>query len=266
MEWFKFRLNWEEPLTMLPDDEIGRVMKALLTYIRSGEEQKTGDKGDIVFCMMRQTLKDDICQFRQKAEKKELLREKRSAAGRKSGEARRARSSEKENVQHMLNDADTAEQVFGDVQVCSDLSGKNKEYKNTEYQNTETRYSETEERKTDGEGEEEYDYCSEPPSAASELPVEEIPLIDGSMYPLFRKDVEEYARLYPAVDVGQELRNIRGWCMANPKRRKTKSGVNRFINGWLSKAQDRGGKNQEVPENPFLAYARGEKKIGDWIV
>ena len=93
--------------------------------------------------------------------------------------------------------------------------------------------------------------------------MEEIPLNDGGMYPLFRKDVEEYARLYPAVDIGQELRNIRGWCLANPKRRKTKSGVNRFINGWLSKAQDKGGRKQEVPENPFLAYARGEKTFGD---
>ena len=74
MEWFKFRMSWEEPLMMLSDDEIGRVMRAVLTYIGTEEEQKTGDRGDLVFCMIRQTLREDLSQYRQKAEKKELLR------------------------------------------------------------------------------------------------------------------------------------------------------------------------------------------------
>ena len=167
MEWFKFRMSWEEPLMMLSDDEIGRVMRAVLTYIGTEEEQKTGDRGDLVFCMIRQTLREDLSQYRQKAEKKELLREKRSAAGRKSGETRRARSTKKESVQHVFNDADTTEQVFSDVQVCSDLFGKNKEYKNTERRDSE---KEKEGRYTDPEGEG-YDYSSEPPSADSEQPV-----------------------------------------------------------------------------------------------
>ena len=29
--------------------------------------------------------------------------------------------------------------------------------------------------------------------------------------------------------------------MANPKKRKTQSGILRFVNGWLSKEQDKGG-------------------------
>lgn len=49
--------------------------------------------------------------------------------------------------------------------------------------------------------------------------------------------------LYPAVDVAQELRTMTGWLIANPTKRKTKSGINRFINAWLSKCQDRGGSN-----------------------
>ncbi|XEI31189.1 hypothetical protein NMD14_10185 [Aeromonas veronii] len=49
--------------------------------------------------------------------------------------------------------------------------------------------------------------------------------------------------LYPAVDVAQELRTMTGWLIANPTKRKTKTGINRFINAWLSKCQDRGGSN-----------------------
>ena len=264
MEWFKFRMSWEEPLMMLSDDEIGRVMRAVLTYIGTEEEQKTGDRGDLVFCMIRQTLREDLSQYRQKAEKKELLREKRSAAGRKSGETRRARSTKKESVRHVFNDADTTEQVFSDVQVCSDLFGKNKEYKNTEYQNTETGYSEKEEE-TEGKGDD-GGSSSVPPPAVTELPVIGIPLDNGKEHPVYRKDIDEYVSLYPDINVEQELRNMRGWCLANPTRRKTRKGVRTFINSWLKKSQQETALRQEVPENPFLAYARGEKKIGDWIV
>jgi hypothetical protein len=52
---------------------------------------------------------------------------------------------------------------------------------------------------------------------------------------------------------------MRGWCLANPSRRKTRRGVRSFVNNWLSRAQDRGAKHAEPPPNPFLAYARGEK-------
>ena len=46
---------------------------------------------------------------------------------------------------------------------------------------------------------------------------------------------------YPAVDVEQELRKMVAWSHSNPTRRKTRRGVNRFINSWLAREQDRGG-------------------------
>ncbi len=102
-----------------------------------------------------------------------------------------------------------------------------------------------------------------------ELPVAEIPLNDGTAYAVSRKEAEEYAALYPAVDIRQELRNMRGWCLANPAKRKTRSGVKKFVNGWLSRAQDRGGSSgrveQPLPENPFIHMATeggGEEASG----
>ena len=70
-------------------------------------------------------------------------------------------------------------------------------------------------------------------------PIIGLPLNDGSEHPVTSEDIAEYSRLYPAVDVMQELRDMRGWLLANPTRRKTKRGVKAFIRTWLSKEQDK---------------------------
>ena len=262
MEWFKFRMCWHKPLMLLSDEEAGKVIKAVVRYVASQEEGKTGGTGDILLCQVLETLQADVTAFRQKAEKKEDIRRKRSAAGRRSAELRRARTEKQAeqndagagSAEHGSGCADVPEHMLNGVPVCSVLSDKNTESRN--------KNSETEKEKEKEAETEEYHFCSEPPSAVSELPVAEIPLNDGSMYPVFRSDREQYALLYPSVDIDQELRNIRGWCLANPARRKTRRGVKTFINSWLSRQQDRGGRQALPPENPFLAYARGEKDCG----
>lgn len=65
-----------------------------------------------------------------------------------------------------------------------------------------------------------------------------LPLNDGSEHEVTEEELAEYAQLYPAVDVMQQLRNMRGWLMANPSRRKTKRGIKAFISTWLQKEQD----------------------------
>lgn len=71
-------------------------------------------------------------------------------------------------------------------------------------------------------------------------------LNDGSSYGVTQSEVDHYSELYPAVDVAQEIRGMIGWLDANPQRRKTKSGIRRFMNNWLSKTQDQGGTNGYV--------------------
>ena len=71
-------------------------------------------------------------------------------------------------------------------------------------------------------------------------PVISIPLNDGTEYPVSESEVQTWESLYPAVDVMQELRNMVGWSLSHPQQRKTKRGILRFINTWLSKEQDRG--------------------------
>ena len=68
-----------------------------------------------------------------------------------------------------------------------------------------------------------------------------IPLSNKSDFSVTRAMVTEWESLYPNVDVGQELRNIRGWNISNEKKRKTPRGIMAHINTWLHKAQNRGG-------------------------
>jgi len=49
---------------------------------------------------------------------------------------------------------------------------------------------------------------------------------------------EECQEAYPGVSVMHELSRMRIWLLANPKRRKTESGMTRFINSWLAKKQN----------------------------
>ena len=65
-----------------------------------------------------------------------------------------------------------------------------------------------------------------------------LPLNTGDEHQVTQGEVELWRDLYPAVDVMQELRNMKGWLMGNPKKRKTKSGIGRFIQAWLAKEQD----------------------------
>ncbi len=102
-----------------------------------------------------------------------------------------------------------------------------------------------------------------PASAASAPPpapaVFSIPLNDGTTYGVTQEAIDEYAVLYPAVDVPQELRKMIGWANANPQKRKTKGGIKRHIASWLAREQDKGGAKvnnayRYAPTNPALNY------------
>jgi hypothetical protein len=84
------------------------------------------------------------------------------------------------------------------------------------------------------------DSCAEPVTVSAP-PIISIILNDKTFFNVFPEDYNRWCELYPAVNVMQELRKMSSWSTDNPKRRKTKSGIRRFINAWLSKEQDKGG-------------------------
>jgi len=55
------------------------------------------------------------------------------------------------------------------------------------------------------------------------------------------EDIIQWQKTYQAVDVFQELAKMESWLDANPSKRKTSKGIKRFVNSWLSRAQDQGG-------------------------
>lgn len=87
------------------------------------------------------------------------------------------------------------------------------------------------------------DICSELETATEppEAPVITLLLNTGAEHSVLQSDVSGWMELYPAVDVMQCLRNMKGWLIANPTKRKTARGITRFITTWLQKEQDRGG-------------------------
>ena len=57
----------------------------------------------------------------------------------------------------------------------------------------------------------------------------------GDLYEVPQSDIDGFKACYPDIDVDREIREMAAWCYANPAKRKTKRGINRFINNWLSK-------------------------------
>lgn len=83
--------------------------------------------------------------------------------------------------------------------------------------------------------------CTEPEESVSMPPVISLILNDKSLHDIFQSDIDGWKELYPAVDILQELRKMKGWLDSNPTKRKTQRGIKRFINGWLAREQDRNG-------------------------
>ena len=82
---------------------------------------------------------------------------------------------------------------------------------------------------------------SEKQTSEPEADVEALILNDGSEWRPTSALFAEYVRLYPNVDVKQQFNEMRGWCLSNPKKRKTAKGIKRFVNSWLAREQDKGG-------------------------
>jgi len=103
----------------------------------------------------------------------------------------------------------------------------------------------------------ETDICAEPQSDSTQSTPSliDLPLVDKTEFAITGDQVNEWMAAYPAVDVMQELRKMRQWCIANPRKAKTRKGVLRFVTQWLASQQDKGGSLRGVKDTP-TAYRR----------
>jgi hypothetical protein len=85
-----------------------------------------------------------------------------------------------------------------------------------------------------------------PPERSSGTPVPglEFPC-DGQVrsWQLTFELLEQWTAAYPSLDLEAECRKALVWVQANPARKKTASGMSKFLLGWFGRAQNNGGGN-----------------------
>lgn len=206
--------DYLEEMDALNDAEFGRLTRALLVYSMTGEQIALC--GNERFFVKRMMAQED----RFKASYDDIATT-RSEAG-KAGAAARWQNGKR---------------IFANGKNSKAMSGNGKNGNTETNTDTETNIQ----LSNDSKGE----YCAEP-LAADAPPVISLPLNDGTFFDVSENDRAKWSQLYPNVDVLQQLRNMVGWCDANPTKRKTRGGVKRFIAAWLAREQDKGGK---APQN-----------------
>ena len=88
-----------------------------------------------------------------------------------------------------------------------------------------------------------------------------LPLVDKTNYDVPLSKIDKWAAAYPAVDVTQELRKMVAWLESNPSRKKTRRGIDRFINAWISKEQDRGGQYRQQAKSKEQLTTKNQNSL-----
>ena len=221
-EYVPLPLEYLEEMAPLSDEDFGRLIRALLLHARDGVPVELD--GDCRFYCARVMNKDK--HYAARAAEEEERRERMSRRNSRNAQAR-----------YRTDDESATE---------SDCMQPHATAGNTKPNQTSSNHTNPNQTNEDG---------AEPEEASAAAPA--IPLQDGSEYQVKRKELDEWKKAFPAVDVEQELREMRAWCLANPTLRKTPRGVKRFINTWLSKEQDKGHPGQaakpgDKPERHFV--------------
>jgi hypothetical protein len=80
-------------------------------------------------------------------------------------------------------------------------------------------------------------------SVAQALHPTALPLRKGEELKIPETLVAEWSKIYPKVDIPATILEMRGWCLSNPSRLKTRRGALRFVNNWLRTAQEEYAQN-----------------------
>lgn len=239
---FTFFVSYYEGLKQVPEEHRLEAYEAIMDYVFEGVEPSDDASPwvQIVFQMAKPTIDSGL-----------ISKENGKKGGAPKGNKNAKKSEETTEIEeeNNLKTTETTPLVFENNPPCDfETTNKNKNMNMNKKSNEE----------------ELKDYCTELPAQSAAI---SMPLNDGTEYPIFDNDVKEWEKLYPAVDVMQELRNARGWLLGNPTRRKTKSGINRFITGWLAKEQNKGrsAPMRAAPKSAIDSFPSGKRNL-DYLV
>lgn len=205
VEYFCAYHSYLDALGPLTDAERGRLFVACLKYSKSGEVGHLSGNERFVFPVFRGQIDRDNAKYANKCKK------------------------QSDNASKRWNKDDA-----NDAMACDGMPSVPPHEKDANDAKTKEKAKEKAKAKDN--------YippsvvCGELPS--SPPPAAVLPLVDGTDFEISVEMVAELSGLYPAVDVAQQLRGMRGWLLANPKNRKTKAGIMRFVNSWLSREQN----------------------------
>ncbi len=62
-------------------------------------------------------------------------------------------------------------------------------------------------------------------------------LKDGRNWEPTLTDMNIWQKAYPTIPIENELLKMESWCYSNPGNRKTKAGIRKFVNSWLSRTK-----------------------------
>ena len=221
-EYFNAYHSYLKSVEPLNDAERGRLFTALLTYSSTGAEPELHGNERFVFPTMRQQIDRDVEQY----ERKCSINRANGALGCKANGGERYRT--------------PPERPPNAPQDKGEGEGKGKD-------------------KEEDKGKGKYTLGVAPETPGASPPIISLPLNDGSAFEIFQSDIDMWSNLYPAVDVMQQLRNMAGWIDGNPSKRKTRSGIKRFVNGWLAKEQNKGGDRATNAKSGFAYNADFEE-------
>ena len=204
IEYFCAYHSYLDSMVELNDTERGRLFTACLIYSKTGEAPQLRGNERFVFPTLKAQIDRDKATYDSRCKKNS------------------------DNIRKRWNtNVYDCEQPYTNVYDCE------QPYTN------DTKTKEKEKTKTKEKAKDNIppsEVCGELPS--SPPPAAVLPLVDGTDFEISVETVAELSGLYPAVDVAQQLRSMRGWLLANPKNRKTKAGIMRFVNSWLSREQN----------------------------
>ena len=203
---FTFYRSYLDAIRRLPKKEQGNIVLAICNYaLDETIPSALSPIADTVFTLVKPTLDAS----RRKAEAG-------NCGGKTKATAKQTASKTQANVKQTVSEKEREKEKEGEIEIeiekeneCSISSSS--------------------------------DLRGAPGMPGASPPTISLPLNDGSAFEIFQSDVDRWSNLYPAVDVMQQLRNMAGWIDGNPSKRKTRSGIKRFVNSWLAKEQNKGG-------------------------
>lgn len=228
VEYFCAYHSYLDALEPLTDAERGRLFVACLKYSKSGEVEHLSGNERFVFPVFRGQIDRDNAKYANKCKK------------------------QADNANKRWNKDDA-----NDAMACDGIPNIPPHEKDANDAKTKEKTKEKEKAKDNIPPSV---VCGELPS--SPPPAAVLPLVDGTDFEISVETVAELSGLYPAVDVEQQLRNMRGWLWANPKNRKTKAGIMRFVNSWLSREQNSARPEKAVNQKPG-GYTSGLDRLAE---